>query len=531
INGDDVIKAFINELELHLKVHFHNNILRFHGFCKEGNTNYTLIIEYADGGTLREELQNSDNPLASSTRENSNGSVVISTEENQLSDTASKIHGDDSSVPISTVTHVSRSSSFHMSLIANTEFYRGILSSINEDPLTTHTTNDLESSRNSAPIRSISLVEDRLILPLAEVHDSSRNDEFSKNSNDLANNVTNNESSMKDREVSRNNISCAMNEPDFTIDTIADNVVESEISGDVLQNISNDDYANIFSQIEFKHEVFHFPDGKHEVAIETYPKNSVVLHLNAHGCKDVLNLTDVSIDNNFLRFSLCRTVTCRVLKGRLLPATVQNIVSDISALVGLSKGPEPSLMKFDPVKNVKLIILDGESSRFRFNVPVGLSFKFRKFSQNKILFELIHNEISKKFFKRIQEEVVSRMITKIVDTSLEDDSFLYTRFIHFANQIYRDSREDVRRMILDMLARDHVQELEKNTHDYLSLFFGEEIIYLRQEGEEEPDKVSAFEVISQCFPGNNKNLIVKNVLDREQNQVWILDSIATPSGE
>uniref|UniRef100_U9URI3 Uncharacterized protein n=2 Tax=Rhizophagus irregularis (strain DAOM 181602 / DAOM 197198 / MUCL 43194) TaxID=747089 RepID=U9URI3_RHIID len=52
------LKEVINEIKLHKKVDFHENILRFCGITKKEKTEkkYTLVLEYADGGTLKSYL-------------------------------------------------------------------------------------------------------------------------------------------------------------------------------------------------------------------------------------------------------------------------------------------------------------------------------------------------------------------------------------------------------------------------------------------------------------------------------------------
>ncbi|GBB89299.1 hypothetical protein RclHR1_00160015 [Rhizophagus clarus] len=59
------IKEIINELKLQQDLYFHGNIIRFYGITKiesenkiDQTKNYSLVMEYADGGTLRDYLKN-----------------------------------------------------------------------------------------------------------------------------------------------------------------------------------------------------------------------------------------------------------------------------------------------------------------------------------------------------------------------------------------------------------------------------------------------------------------------------------------
>ncbi|CAJ0871870.1 10643_t:CDS:2, partial [Entrophospora sp. SA101] len=60
-----ILHSFIDELKLRQKLDFHSNILKFYGITKESNTNkYLLVIEYADGGTLRNYLNKNFSSLS-----------------------------------------------------------------------------------------------------------------------------------------------------------------------------------------------------------------------------------------------------------------------------------------------------------------------------------------------------------------------------------------------------------------------------------------------------------------------------------
>ncbi|RIA93845.1 kinase-like domain-containing protein [Glomus cerebriforme] len=61
-------KEIIEELILQREVDFHNNVIRFFGITSENNQNalskhYSLVMEYADGGTLRQYLKKNINNL------------------------------------------------------------------------------------------------------------------------------------------------------------------------------------------------------------------------------------------------------------------------------------------------------------------------------------------------------------------------------------------------------------------------------------------------------------------------------------
>ncbi|CAB4431272.1 unnamed protein product [Rhizophagus irregularis] len=61
------LKEIVNEIKLHKRVDFHENILRFHGIAKVKKTNtiqkYALVLEFADSGTLRTYLSDHFNDL------------------------------------------------------------------------------------------------------------------------------------------------------------------------------------------------------------------------------------------------------------------------------------------------------------------------------------------------------------------------------------------------------------------------------------------------------------------------------------
>ncbi|CAB5302945.1 unnamed protein product [Rhizophagus irregularis] len=53
-NQRTAIKGVVNELILHRKAHFHENILKFYGVTKEATcetNNYALVLEYADSAS------------------------------------------------------------------------------------------------------------------------------------------------------------------------------------------------------------------------------------------------------------------------------------------------------------------------------------------------------------------------------------------------------------------------------------------------------------------------------------------------
>ncbi|CAB4373841.1 unnamed protein product [Rhizophagus irregularis] len=65
-NNNFFIKEIVNEIKLLQKVNLHHNIIQFFGITKRKNnddTNYLLILEYADSGTLGEFLKDNFNRL------------------------------------------------------------------------------------------------------------------------------------------------------------------------------------------------------------------------------------------------------------------------------------------------------------------------------------------------------------------------------------------------------------------------------------------------------------------------------------
>ncbi|GBB96584.1 hypothetical protein RclHR1_02790007 [Rhizophagus clarus] len=54
-----VAKELVHELKLHREVDFHDNVIRFYGITKDDESNkYMLVMEYAEGGTLKNYLTN-----------------------------------------------------------------------------------------------------------------------------------------------------------------------------------------------------------------------------------------------------------------------------------------------------------------------------------------------------------------------------------------------------------------------------------------------------------------------------------------
>ncbi|CAG8656960.1 10295_t:CDS:2, partial [Cetraspora pellucida] len=65
ITSDDneIIKIFINELKLH-SLAIHPRIIQFHGIsCDQDNETYYLVMEYAEGGTLRQFVRREESTL------------------------------------------------------------------------------------------------------------------------------------------------------------------------------------------------------------------------------------------------------------------------------------------------------------------------------------------------------------------------------------------------------------------------------------------------------------------------------------
>ncbi|KAF0529558.1 kinase-like protein [Gigaspora margarita] len=54
---ENIIKDFINELKLILRVCNHPNVIEFFGITKDGNGYYNMVLQYANEGTLREYLK------------------------------------------------------------------------------------------------------------------------------------------------------------------------------------------------------------------------------------------------------------------------------------------------------------------------------------------------------------------------------------------------------------------------------------------------------------------------------------------
>ncbi|GES80260.1 kinase-like domain-containing protein [Rhizophagus clarus] len=57
------LKEVVNEIKLHKKVDFHENIIRFYGVTIVMKTKYALVLEYADSGTLKNYLHENFNEL------------------------------------------------------------------------------------------------------------------------------------------------------------------------------------------------------------------------------------------------------------------------------------------------------------------------------------------------------------------------------------------------------------------------------------------------------------------------------------
>ncbi|RGB35178.1 kinase-like domain-containing protein [Rhizophagus diaphanus] len=62
-NSNTTLKVFVNEIRLQKKVDFHENIIRFYGITKAENEKYSLVLEYADNGTLKTYLNEHINEL------------------------------------------------------------------------------------------------------------------------------------------------------------------------------------------------------------------------------------------------------------------------------------------------------------------------------------------------------------------------------------------------------------------------------------------------------------------------------------
>ncbi|CAB4378300.1 unnamed protein product [Rhizophagus irregularis] len=58
-----MLKELVNEIKLQKRVDFHENIIRFYGITKAEAEKYSLVLEYADDGTLKTYLNNYFNKL------------------------------------------------------------------------------------------------------------------------------------------------------------------------------------------------------------------------------------------------------------------------------------------------------------------------------------------------------------------------------------------------------------------------------------------------------------------------------------
>ncbi|POG81800.1 kinase-like domain-containing protein [Rhizophagus irregularis DAOM 181602=DAOM 197198] len=58
-----MLKELVNEIKLQKRVDFHENIIRFYGITKVEAEKYSLVLEYADNGTLKTYLNNHFNGL------------------------------------------------------------------------------------------------------------------------------------------------------------------------------------------------------------------------------------------------------------------------------------------------------------------------------------------------------------------------------------------------------------------------------------------------------------------------------------
>ncbi|POG73392.1 kinase-like domain-containing protein, partial [Rhizophagus irregularis DAOM 181602=DAOM 197198] len=58
-----MLKELVNEIKLQKRVDYHENIIRFYGITKVETEKYSLVLEYADNGTLKSYLNKHCNEL------------------------------------------------------------------------------------------------------------------------------------------------------------------------------------------------------------------------------------------------------------------------------------------------------------------------------------------------------------------------------------------------------------------------------------------------------------------------------------
>ncbi|CAG8745017.1 8817_t:CDS:1, partial [Acaulospora morrowiae] len=298
--------------------------------------------------------------------------------------------------------------------------------------------------------------------------------------------------------------------------------------GETINN-SNDAHSTISSAtsndvtdfvMQFKNGIFYSNDRTQKIPLQMGTKTSTWLRITVNRCEDNFSISNVRMNNRVLEFSMNCFITCQGLKFRVIPRGLQNVILEVSRFIGSDRGTNFSILSFDPIDNVKLIILNEEDWHFKFDIPEGLAFKFKELQENRILFKLFRNEVGDQFLKQLLDDVVSRIIVKVLEAYFEEESFLSTQFTKFADNLVPNSTDEARETIIEMLVKDRIPDFKKNIRNFLVSFFEECCIYLLKE--ENPTEISAYDTFLQHLEMGN-NLIIKSTLNNKRDRVWTLD--------
>ncbi|CAG8629524.1 9613_t:CDS:1, partial [Acaulospora colombiana] len=257
---------------------------------------------------------------------------------------------------------------------------------------------------------------------------------------------------------------------------------------------------------------FYFDDEKLIESFQAHPTTSSdLLLLDGEGCQDIIIITR-AFANQTLRFNLSHIVTCKKLTARIVPPKqLRRFISEIFS----------SLKVFNPTENVNATIL--KESTIGFDLPEGLTFRFKEFKEHKILFELFNNQVSDQLLKQVQEDVILKTRKGFLEFHLEE-KVVNEELMDMANKFF-GSGGHVIKMISDMLVYDHVKEFEENTGRLLNSFLRSSNIYLQVE-----DSSFAYKMISR-YHGDlsmGKSLIVKTSYNERRDLIWMLDLIDVP---